>query len=147
MKSIASALLFAALLISSASALVEEKLSNLLDHAENDDKDYSKINIEVDGESKTFYIAANFTNNSTSSDDYGVPAGGRGYISNTPTLDVNNPDYFKPNLLGASVEWDVDLSKHECGCIAAFYTVKMPGVDWNGDLWMNTDTFGYCDAN
>ena len=111
-------------------------------------KAFDEIEIELDGEKKTLYIAANFTQNATTPHtDYGVSADGRGYISNTRTLDSKNPDYFKPNLLGASVEWDVDLSKHECGCIAAFYTVKMPGKDWNGDLWMNTDTFGYCDAN
>lgn len=34
-----------------------------------------------------------------------------------------NPHYFLPNLLGGSVEYDVDLSQHECGCIAAFYLV------------------------
>lgn len=76
-----------------------------------------------------------------------MPADGRGYISTTASLDKTDPSYFKPNLLGGSIEWDVDLSQHECGCIAAFYLVSMPGKDEAGDLWMDTDGWGYCDAN
>ena len=60
---------------------------------------------------------------------------------------MKDPKYFKPNLLGGSVEWDIDLSNHECGCIAAWYLVKMPGKDDDGNLWMDTDGYGYCDAN
>ena len=106
---------------------------------------FSPISIEVDGKQNTYYVAAGFT--STGGSDYQVPADGRGYISTTPTLDKTNPSYFKPDLLGGSVEWDVDLSEHECGCIAAFYLVSMPGRDEAGDLWMKTDSWGYCDAN
>ena len=99
----------------------------------------------VDGVSKTYYVAAPF---STAGDrNYKVPANGRGYISGSPSLDQSNPDYFRPNLLGGSVEYDVDLSHHECGCIAAFYLVSMPGKHEDGSLWMNTDGWGYCDAN
>ena len=32
----------------------------------------------------------------------------RMYLSNSPKIDTN--DYFKPNLLGGSIEFDVDLS-------------------------------------
>mmetsp|Transcript_17525 Transcript_17525/g.22210 ORF Transcript_17525/g.22210 Transcript_17525/m.22210 type:complete len:102 (-) Transcript_17525:593-898(-) len=101
--------------------------------------------MEVDGQKDTYYVAAGFK--SAGGENYQVPADGRGYISTTSSLNKSKPSYFKPNLLGGSVEWDVDLSEHECGCIAAFYLVSMPGVDQNGDLWMTTDGWGYCDAN
>ena len=76
-----------------------------------------------------------------------MPADSRGYLLETPKLDSTNPQYFKMNLKDYAVEYDVDLSDHDCGCIAAFYLVSMPGVDEDGKLWMDTDDYGYCDAN
>ena len=54
--------------------------------------------------------------------------------------------YYRPNLLGGSVEYDVDLSQSNCGCVAAFYLVGAPGKNRNGVYW-NTDGYYYCDAN
>ena len=73
-----------------------------------------------------------------------MPSASGTYLSETPWLDPNK--YFKPNLLGGSVEYDVDLSRRNCGCVAAFYLIKMPGVNENGDYW-ETDGYYYCDAN
>ena len=143
LKNFASAVLF-----TSVKAIVYDKYSNLLSMAQvNDATTYASIDIEVDGESKTYYIATDFVTQSGSSDDIKVPSNGRGYIIETPTLDYSNPQYFRPNLKNAVVEYDLDLSNHECGCIAAFYTVSMPGKKSDGTLWMDTDGFGYCDAN
>lgn len=44
-------------------------------------------------------------------------------------------------MLGGSLEYDVDLSAVECGCVTALYTILMPAVDNEDDI------FGYCDAN
>ena len=54
--------------------------------------------------------------------------------------------YFKPNLLGATVEYDVNLSNRNCGCVAALYLVKAPGVDANGNYWKTRDDY-YCDSS
>ena len=105
--------------------------------------DYAEIDIETDGVSQKYYVAATFAKTEGDATDYFVPANGRGYITTTPTLDPKNPQYFLPNLKNAAVEWDIDLSQHECGCIAAFYLVSMPGVKSDGSLWMETDGFGY----
>ena len=112
----------------------------------NDDDNFVSVDIKVDGETKTLYIATDSilaAGGSTAT----MPADSRGYLHETPTLDTTNPQYFKMNLKDAAVEYDVDLSNHECGCIAAFYLVSMPGVDQDGNLWMDTDDYGYCDAN
>lgn len=63
----------------------------------------------------------------------------RMYLANSDSLDPN--DYFKVNLLGGSMEFDVDLSDSGCGCVAALYTILMPAKD------NNSDPFKYCDAN
>lgn len=52
-----------------------------------------------------------------------------------------------PNLADSVIEWDVDLSEKECGCIAALYLVSMPGKNEDGSLRMDSDGYGYCDAN
>jgi hypothetical protein len=51
---------------------------------------------------------------------------GRAYFTTSKTWDPNA--YFKPNLLGGSVEYDVDLSEAGCGCNASIYLVGMPGI-------------------
>jgi len=39
------------------------------------------------------------------------------------------------------------VSGFECGCLNTFYTVSMPGKDWNGKLNPVNDHWFYCDAN
>ena len=75
-----------------------------------------------------------------------VPPNGRGIISRVPWMSYDDDMYFKPNLLGGSIWYTVDLSQHECNCVAAAYLVKMPGKDANGNTWWDTDGYGYCDA-
>ena len=100
------------------------------------------MQVTVEGVKKNLYFATNSYKSSGST--LTVPFGGRGILSNTPSLDPNN--YFKPNLLGGSISYDVDLSTRNCGCIAAFYLVGAPGKNSSGQLW-NTDGYWYCDAN
>lgn len=51
--------------------------------------------------------------------------------------------YFKPNLLGATLEYDEDLSMAHCGCDAAFYLVRMPALNVDGTP-DPTDGYYYC---
>jgi hypothetical protein len=73
-----------------------------------------------------------------------LPFNARAYLSKAASLDPTQ--FYTPNLLGGSVEYDTDLSQSVCGCISAFYMVSMPGKDSNGNYW-NTDGYYYCDAN
>jgi len=54
--------------------------------------------------------------------------------------------FYTPNLLGGSVEFDVDLSNAGCSCNIAFYLVKMPAKGWNGVPSAQGGNY-YCDAN
>jgi len=58
------------------------------------------------------------------------------------------PDmYYSPNLLGGSLEYDVDLSNAGCSCNAAVYLVYMPGRDVDGNPEPSLSNDFYCDAN
>ena len=52
--------------------------------------------------------------------------------------------YFRPNLLGGYVTYDVDISKLPCGCITALYQVLMPARQVDGTLWDRA--YWYCGA-
>ena len=42
----------------------------------------------------------------------------------------NDPfDYFTVNLLGGSLQFDVDVSEVGCNCISALYGVTMPATN------------------
>lgn len=103
---------------------------------------WNSVQVTVDGKQKTLYMAIN--SNKSGGSNIVIPFGGRGYLSESASLDPNH--FFKPNLLGGSVEYDVDLSTRNCGCIAALYLVGMPGKNSGGQLW-NTDGYYYCDGN
>ena len=105
---------------------------------------WASLDIKEDGKDKTVYIAAPNWFSGGGGDNISIPEGGRVYLSNSPTLDPNN--FYKPALLGGTVEYDVDMSSIECGCIAAFYLVRTPAKGWGGSL-DKTDGFYYCDAN
>jgi len=109
---------------------------------ESEPNGYSSIQIDEDGQTKTLYVAMDTTGS------YGttlkVPYNKRAMLLTASELSPSN--FYRPNLLGGSVEFDVDLSLANCGCIAAFYLVSAPGKDKNGNYW-NTDGYYYCDGN
>lgn len=104
---------------------------------------WSKMTIYENGSPKDVYVAMGSSN--SSGDTLNIPFNNRGYFSLSPSLDPSQ--FYKPNLLGGSVEYDVDLSQSNCGCIAAFYLVSMPGKKSNGSYDPSEDGMYYCDAN
>ena len=101
------------------------------------------IEVTVDGEKQTKYVASDKCTADGST--YRCPEDGRGYIMNSETLDTTAPDYWTVNLAGATVEYDVDLSGHGCGCFNTFYTVSMPAKN-EGGAFDISDGYFYCDA-
>jgi hypothetical protein len=82
--------------------------------------------------------------NQSSSDSYDMGWNGRAYLSTKQDWDPNA--YFKPKLLGGSLEYDIDMSQISCGCNAALYLIGMPGVGWDGQPFESSDGMHYCDA-
>jgi hypothetical protein len=54
--------------------------------------------------------------------------------------------FLKPQLLGGSVEYDIDMTKANCGCDADIYLVALPAISADGQ-YDNTDGYWYCGAN
>jgi len=111
--------------------------------SDNDAPNYTALTITEDGAAKTVYIASPFWYTGEGGDRVTLPYGGRSYLSNTNYLDPEG--YYKPNLLGGSLEYDVDLSQADCGCLATLYLVRAPAHDESGN-YATTDGFYYCDA-
>lgn len=89
---------------------------------------WSKLTIKENGKNLDLYVAMGTSKSSGTTLD--IPYNNRGYLSRSASLDPNK--YYKPNLMGGSVEYDVDLSQQNCGCVAAFYLVGMPGKNSAG---------------
>ena len=79
--------------------------------------------------------------------EYSCPLNSRGYIYNQPDYDITSPDFFAPQLLGGSIEWDVDMSSAACGTINSFYMVSMPAiVPGSQQVKSIEDGYYYCDS-
>ena len=110
-------------------------------------RDFVPMNVTVDGQPTTLYIATPDSDWCTGGggDKFVIPTGGRAYLS---LEKATNPEtYFKPKLLGGFVEFDADISQSACGCVAAFYTVSMPGRFPDGSYNPAEKSQYYCDAN
>jgi hypothetical protein len=104
---------------------------------------FTPVTVTEDGEAKTVYIASPWWYTGVGGDEVQLPYGGRSYLSVT---DYDTPEgFYKPNLLGGSIEYDMDLSQMTCGCIAALYLVRSP-AHYDDGSYDSTDGFYYCDA-
>lgn len=51
------------------------------------------------------------------------------------------------NLMGGSLQYDIDLSQSHCSCNAALYVTRMPGVKEDGSPDPSSGSDYYCDSN
>lgn len=102
---------------------------------------YPELQVEVDGVETTLFVQfpKSWSAAETDGTELGFDYNNRLYLSTQQEFDATK--YFTPNMLGGSLEYDVDLSEVGCGCVAALYTILMPSVE------DNEDPFKYCDAN
>ena len=106
---------------------------------------FEPLVVDVDGADTQLWVQYNpaWSLRSISDDAKTVSFGynNRMYLSTQKEIDRNA--FFTPNMLGGSVEYDVDLSAVGCGCVTTLYSVLMPAADSPEKAFR----FGYCDAN
>jgi hypothetical protein len=71
---------------------------------------------------------------------------GRTYFVTEMDGDPATDIYFKPNLLGGYMEYDVDLSLVGCGCSAALSLLGMPGLNEDGTIKLDNAGIPSCDG-
>jgi hypothetical protein len=92
------------------------------------------VTIQENGKAKNLFAAgSSWAPVSKATDGFNLPHSGRTYLATKNGNGAFTPDmFYSPNLLGGSIEWDMNLSQAGCGCNAAFYMVSMPGYDQSG---------------
>lgn len=104
---------------------------------------YPKISIKENGSPMDLYMVGACTQ-TQGSNSISIPHPGGCHLSR---VDSQEPQFYTPNLLGGSIEYDVNLSKSGCSCNAALYLSKMPAKDESGNLIPGSNGNYYCDAN
>ena len=109
------------------------------------------MTIHVDGAPQSVFIvqSGGATRNVTIGDDGKLAVGGnaRIYFASEPAHHFNATLFYKAMLLGKRLSYTIDLSTMDCGCVAAFYLVEMPGYGRDGKPDKSTSGDYYCDAN
>lgn len=71
---------------------------------------------------------------------------GTSYFVTEADGDIGTDIYFKPNLLGGSIEFDVDLSGAGCGCMTSFQLKALPGLNEDGTVRISNGGIPDCRA-
>jgi len=92
------------------------------------------VTIQENGKAKNlFAVGSKWAPVSAAADGFALPHSGRTYLGTKNGNGSFTPDmFYSPNLLGGSIEWDMDLSQAGCGCNAALYLISMPGHKSDG---------------
>ena len=107
------------------------------------------VTIQENGKPKNlFAVGSSWAPVSAASDGFTLPHSGRTYLGTKDGNGGFSPDmFYSPNLVGGSIEWDMDLSQAGCGCNAALYLISMPGYKSDGSPDPSQGGDFYCDAN
>ena len=111
--------------------------------------EFDPIDMTINGEVVSLYATRfSWFDPDVSEDKAEIHGNGRMYFTFMPNnTAVTDPELlFRVNLLGGSIEYDVDLSNSQCGCNTGIYAVQMPARAKDGSL-NNTDGYWYCGAN
>jgi hypothetical protein len=107
---------------------------------------FPSFQITENGKPKTLYVASN-GGASASGNSFTVEWNHRIYLADKNANGFGPDIYYSPNLLGSTVQYDIDLGGFECSCVAAFYLISMPAYDSNQNPTPSSSGDYYCDAN
>eukprot|EP00051_Salpingoeca_urceolata_P001217 m.39400 g.39400 ORF g.39400 m.39400 type:complete len:364 (-) comp11268_c0_seq1:127-1218(-) len=108
------------------------------------------LNVSIDGKPTMLYVAQ--SGNATSSvkpsgTSLAIEYNARMYFVDR-CIETFDPDaFYKFQLLGKTLSYTVDLTGIHCGCVAAFYLVKMPAYSSSQKPDKTKCDDYYCDAN
>lgn len=105
---------------------------------------FGTITIEEDGKPKKLYVVGP-KKVPTKGKMLKIPHSARSYLATSDKLGPDN--WYRPNLVGGSLSYTLNLSKHKCGCNAALYMSLMPGLNEDGSVNPSQAKDFYCDAN
>jgi hypothetical protein len=103
----------------------------------------SPIEVTVNGQTKNMNMVGSAS--SAGADGYTLKHNSGAKLMTSSWMDPNQ--FYQPDLLGGSIEYDIGLNDVGCGCNAAFYMVSSPGKNENGSLNPGPAGDYYCDAN
>jgi len=102
---------------------------------------FPTLSINIDGLERTLYVLHPIWSEGVDTSDYSLNFGFNNRMYLGTVNEVVPSKYFKINMLGAILTYDVNLSKVGCGCVSSLYLARMPRE-------VNVyDPFRYCDAN
>ena len=86
------------------------------------DSGFKPLVVNVDEVETELWVQHPFTSQrSPTDDDQTVSFGYNSRMYLSTKREIDKSAYFTPNMLGGSIEYDIDLSQVGCGCITAIY--------------------------
>ena len=87
---------------------------------------YQEFNMSVDDVLQTKFIKSQtWTTAEISNENKSVRIGNNNSLVFRNNADNALSSVFKPTLMGGAIEYTVDLSSNDCGCVTGLYAVEM----------------------
>lgn len=105
------------------------------------------VKIMVNGQAQTKYVLSGDESKSfvqVNGDSIALSGGGRVYLGDNETISPNS--FYKMQLLGKRLTFDVNIDKVGCNCNGALYFVTMPGYNAEQKPASGNNSEYYCDA-
>ena len=86
-----------------------------------------ELRILENGANKTVYLQSQGGFTTPNETAFTIPHGRQLFLTNTSSWGPSN--FYNPNMLGGSIEFDISLGDAGCSCNMAVYLARMPYFD------------------